>query len=131
MRIRFPKSFFRDIIQVLFLSKVEAISMYNNMKENLMEYLAKFAQNRKVVREEDIREFFEVRRWIKYKVFFFRSGTPPPPSPTKRHISAQFCPGMSQSMDTVPYLVYWYLEYMLTLYSIDNRSMIEEYEIMQ
>jgi hypothetical protein len=62
MRIRFPKSFFRDIIQVLFLSKVEAISMYNNMKENLMEYLAKFAQNRKVVREEDIREFFEVRR---------------------------------------------------------------------
>jgi E3 ubiquitin-protein ligase UBR7 len=47
---------------VLFLSKVEAISMYNNMKENLMEYLAKFAQNRKVVREEDIREFFEVRR---------------------------------------------------------------------
>ena len=34
--------------------------MYNSMKENLMEYLAKFAQNGKVVREEDIKEFFEV-----------------------------------------------------------------------
>ncbi len=34
--------------------------MYNSMKENLMEYLAKFAQNGKVVREEDIKQFFEV-----------------------------------------------------------------------
>jgi E3 ubiquitin-protein ligase UBR7 len=41
---------------------VEAISMYNSMKENLMEYLAKFAQNGKVVREQDIREFFEVTK---------------------------------------------------------------------
>jgi E3 ubiquitin-protein ligase UBR7 len=40
---------------------VEAISMYNSMKENLMEYLAKFAQNGKVVREEDIKQFFEVK----------------------------------------------------------------------
>ncbi len=35
--------------------------MYNSMKENLMEYLAKFAQNGKVVREEDIKQFFEVK----------------------------------------------------------------------
>jgi len=28
------------------------------MKERLMQYLQKFAQNKKVVREEDIKEFF-------------------------------------------------------------------------
>lgn len=28
------------------------------MKERLMEYLQKFAENKKVVREEDIKEFF-------------------------------------------------------------------------
>lgn len=28
------------------------------MKSHLSEYLAKFAENKKVVREEDIREFF-------------------------------------------------------------------------
>jgi len=39
--------------------QVEAIQGYNNMKENLMEYLAKFRDSNKVVREEDIREFFE------------------------------------------------------------------------
>lgn len=31
---------------------------YNDMKEKLKDYLQKFAENRKVVREEDIREFF-------------------------------------------------------------------------
>lgn len=31
---------------------------YNNMKERLMQYLQKFAENKKVVREEDIKEFF-------------------------------------------------------------------------
>ena len=42
------------------VKQVEAIHSYNNMKENLMEYLSKFADNKKVVREDDIREFFEV-----------------------------------------------------------------------
>ena len=41
------------------VKQVEAIHSYNNMKDNLMEYLAKFANNKKVVREEDIREFFQ------------------------------------------------------------------------
>ncbi|PSN37508.1 putative E3 ubiquitin-protein ligase UBR7, partial [Blattella germanica] len=31
---------------------------YNNMKIQLKEYLQKFAENKKIVREEDIREFF-------------------------------------------------------------------------
>ena len=39
--------------------QVEAIAGYNNMKANLMEYLSKFADNKKVVREEDIKEFFQ------------------------------------------------------------------------
>ena len=43
------------------VKQVEAIHSYNNMKENLMEYLAKFANNKKVVREEDIKTFFEVK----------------------------------------------------------------------
>ena len=46
------------------VKQVEAIHSYNNMKENLMEYLAKFANNKKVVKEDDIREFFEVFRSI-------------------------------------------------------------------
>ncbi|KAK5643216.1 hypothetical protein RI129_007061 [Pyrocoelia pectoralis] len=37
---------------------MEAIAGYNDLKENLIEYLKKFADNKKVVREEDIREFF-------------------------------------------------------------------------
>ncbi|KAK4886651.1 hypothetical protein RN001_002922 [Aquatica leii] len=37
---------------------MEAIAGYNNLKENLIEYLKKFAENKKVVREEDIKEFF-------------------------------------------------------------------------
>lgn len=39
---------------IYLLSLVE----YNNMKERLMQYLQKFAENKKVVREEDIKEFF-------------------------------------------------------------------------
>lgn len=31
---------------------------YNNMKDNLKNYLRKFVENKKVVREEDIKEFF-------------------------------------------------------------------------
>ena len=38
---------------------MEAIHSYNTMKDNLMEYLAKFASSKKVVREEDIKEFFD------------------------------------------------------------------------
>ena len=41
------------------VKQVEAIHSYNNMKDNLMEYLSKFANSKKVVREEDIREFFQ------------------------------------------------------------------------
>jgi len=36
----------------------KSFSEYNNMKIQLKEYLQKFAENKKVVREEDIREFF-------------------------------------------------------------------------
>jgi len=41
------------------VKQVEAIHSYNTMKGDLMEYLGKFAANGKVVREEDIKEFFE------------------------------------------------------------------------
>lgn len=41
------------------VKQVEAIQGYNAMKANLMEYLKKFAENGKVVRQEDIQEFFE------------------------------------------------------------------------
>lgn len=40
------------------VQQVNAIEEYNIMKERLKEYLQKFAQNKKVVREEDIKEFF-------------------------------------------------------------------------
>ncbi|RLU21895.1 hypothetical protein DMN91_006272 [Ooceraea biroi] len=40
------------------VQKLTAIEEYNNMKERLMQYLQKFAENKKVVREEDIKEFF-------------------------------------------------------------------------
>lgn len=40
------------------VQKLTAIEEYNNMKERLMQYLQKFADNKKVVREEDIKEFF-------------------------------------------------------------------------
>ena len=39
--------------------QIEAIHGYNSMKSNLMEYLKKFAENKKTVREEDIQEFFQ------------------------------------------------------------------------
>ena len=41
------------------VKQVEAIQGYNAMKSNLMEYLKKFAENGKVVRQEDIQEFFQ------------------------------------------------------------------------
>ena len=41
------------------VKQVEAIAGYNTMKQNLMEYLSKFANNKKVVREEDIKDFFD------------------------------------------------------------------------
>ena len=39
--------------------QIEAIHGYNSMKSSLMEYLKKFADNGKVVRQEDIQEFFQ------------------------------------------------------------------------
>ena len=75
------------------VKQVEAIHSYNNMKENLMEYLAKFANNKKVVREDDIKTFFEVI--LTFQMIFFlnlryhqgmksnkkqRTGGGPPPS---------------------------------------------------
>ena len=41
------------------VQQVEAIHSYNHMKGNLMDYLKKFAANGKVVRQEDIQEFFK------------------------------------------------------------------------
>lgn len=44
------------------------------MKAELMGYLQKFAENRKVVREEDIREFFsqmEARKKTKVELPYF------------------------------------------------------------
>uniref|UniRef100_A0A1B6G5X7 UBR-type domain-containing protein n=1 Tax=Cuerna arida TaxID=1464854 RepID=A0A1B6G5X7_9HEMI len=40
------------------VQQMEAILGYNEMKTHLSEYLTKFVQNKKVVREEDIKEFF-------------------------------------------------------------------------
>ncbi|XP_008556199.1 putative E3 ubiquitin-protein ligase UBR7 [Microplitis demolitor] len=40
------------------VQQVIAIEQYNDMKEQLKEYLQKFVENKKVVREEDIKEFF-------------------------------------------------------------------------
>ena len=48
------------------VKQVEAIHSYNNMKQNLMEYLAKFADSKKVVREDDIRTFFEVKKEVEF-----------------------------------------------------------------
>ena len=55
------------------IKQVEAIHSYNNMKQNLMEYLSKFADNKKVVREEDIKEFFETMKNKKMRL----DGPPP------------------------------------------------------
>ncbi|CAG9838139.1 unnamed protein product [Diabrotica balteata] len=38
---------------------IDCIAGYNDLKERLGEYLKKFAENKKIVREEDIREFFD------------------------------------------------------------------------
>ncbi|XP_037271851.1 putative E3 ubiquitin-protein ligase UBR7 [Rhipicephalus microplus] len=40
------------------VQQIEAIHGYNNLKTQLVDFLKKFADNRKVVREEDVREFF-------------------------------------------------------------------------
>ncbi|CAL7943977.1 unnamed protein product [Xylocopa violacea] len=40
------------------VEQLTAIEEYNIMKERLKQYLQKFAENKKVVREEDIKEFF-------------------------------------------------------------------------
>ncbi|XP_063986306.1 putative E3 ubiquitin-protein ligase UBR7 [Diachasmimorpha longicaudata] len=40
------------------VQQVNAIEEYNNMKDHLKQYLKKFVENKKVVREEDIKEFF-------------------------------------------------------------------------
>jgi len=56
--------------------QVEAIQSYNDMKENLMEYLAKFANSKKVVREDDIKTFFEEMKGNKK----MKTGGGPPPN---------------------------------------------------
>merc|ERR1712240_288917 len=58
------------------IKQVEAIHSYNNMKQNLMDYLSKFAESKKVVREDDIRTFFEGMKGNKK----FKSDGGPPPS---------------------------------------------------
>ncbi|KAJ8668717.1 hypothetical protein QAD02_010380 [Eretmocerus hayati] len=40
------------------VQQLNAIEEYNNMKDSLKQYLQKFVENKKVVREEDIKEFF-------------------------------------------------------------------------
>lgn len=40
------------------VQQIEAIHGYNNLKSELTDFLKKFADTRKVVREEDVREFF-------------------------------------------------------------------------
>ncbi|XP_077530326.1 putative E3 ubiquitin-protein ligase UBR7 isoform X2 [Haemaphysalis longicornis] len=40
------------------VQQIEAIRGYNNLKTELVDFLKKFADTRKVVREEDVREFF-------------------------------------------------------------------------
>ena len=55
------------------IKQVEAIHSYNNMKQNLMEYLSKFADNKRVVRAEDITEFFETMKNKKMRL----DGPPP------------------------------------------------------
>lgn len=40
------------------VQQIEAIRGYNNLKTELVDFLKKFADNRKVVREEDVWEFF-------------------------------------------------------------------------
>ena len=42
------------------VKQVEAIQSYNSMKSQLMSHLQSFASNGKVVKPEDIRQFFEM-----------------------------------------------------------------------
>lgn len=56
------------------IKQVEAIHRYNEMQEHLKAYLAKFAENKKVVRAEDIKEFFngmQTRKRQKVEVPYF------------------------------------------------------------
>lgn len=46
---------------------VEALHGYNTLKADLSDYLRKFADNKKIVREEDIHEFFEQMKQKKRK----------------------------------------------------------------
>ncbi|CAG9766510.1 unnamed protein product [Ceutorhynchus assimilis] len=41
------------------VAMIETIIGFNDLKDNLIDYLKKFAENKKVVREEDIKEFFQ------------------------------------------------------------------------
>jgi len=58
------------------IKQVEAISMYNHMKTDLMDHLAQFARDGKVVKEEDIRKFFSDMKSAKRP----RLDLPPPDS---------------------------------------------------
>ena len=40
------------------VKQAEAVASYNNMKSGLMDYLKKFAEKKRVVKQEDIQEFF-------------------------------------------------------------------------
>lgn len=42
------------------VKQVEAIQSYNTMKSQLMNHLQSFASNKKVVKPEDIKQFFEM-----------------------------------------------------------------------
>ena len=44
------------------VQQVEIIDSYNQMKNNLKDFLEKFASNGKVVKQEDIQEFFQTMR---------------------------------------------------------------------
>uniref|UniRef100_A0A0A9XU37 Putative E3 ubiquitin-protein ligase UBR7 n=1 Tax=Lygus hesperus TaxID=30085 RepID=A0A0A9XU37_LYGHE len=57
------------------VQQIEAILNYNDLKSNLKTYLAKFAETKKVVREEDIREFFSQMQARKRQKL--DDGTPP------------------------------------------------------
>ena len=56
-RVHFRNSGMKGL-NLIFFSFFVYISGYNDMKSALSEYLKHFAENGKVVREEDIREFF-------------------------------------------------------------------------
>jgi len=41
------------------IQQIEIISGYNDLQDSLKEYLRSFAESKRTVREEDIKEFFE------------------------------------------------------------------------